>query len=197
MVSWTIWGHIVCCLTAPSHYLNQCWLFCQLCATFLYLFYLKIKIVHSRECILKWRLQNSGHFVSTSLSQSHRVPIRPGWCLYYWDKIAKHRLPAMDKISVTCKESHMLKPRWNGVHFADDIFKWFFMTKNVLCFDSNFTDVCSRGSNWKQVSSGSDNDLMLNRQQAITWSNIDHHELIVGVTSTWAIYPILSCLDNS
>ena len=41
----------------------------------------------------------------------------------------------------------------------------------VLYFDSNFTEVCSKGSNWQQVSTGSGNGLVLNRWQAITWTN--------------------------
>ena len=41
----------------------------------------------------------------------------------------------------------------------------------VLYFDSNFTKICSQGSDWQWVSIGSGNGLALNRRQAITWTN--------------------------
>ena len=37
-------------------------------------------------------------------------------------------------------------------------------------FDSNFTELFSWGSYWQYVIIPLDNDLMLNRQQAITWT---------------------------
>ena len=42
-----------------------------------------------------------------------------------------------------------------------------------LYFDSNFTEVCSQGSNWQYVRIGSVNGLAPNRRQAITWTNDD------------------------
>ena len=41
---------------------------------------------------------------------------------------------------------------------------------NNICFDSNFTEICSRGSNWQYASIGSDNGSVPNRQ-AIIWTN--------------------------
>ena len=43
----------------------------------------------------------------------------------------------------------------------------------ILHFDSNFTEVCSWGSNWQRVCIGSGNGLVPNRRQAITWTNLD------------------------
>ena len=40
--------------------------------------------------------------------------------------------------------------------------------------DSNFAQVRSYGSCWEQVNIGSDYGLVANRQQAITWINVDH-----------------------
>ena len=56
---------------------------------------------------------------------------------------------------------------------ADDIFKRIFLNENVRIFISNFTEICSWGSNWQLVSIGSGNGLAPNRWQAITWSNDD------------------------
>ena len=55
--------------------------------------------------------------------------------------------------------------------------RWYFYIHfhewNVLYFDSNFTEVCSLGSNWQQPSIGLDHGLALNRRQAIIWTNAD------------------------
>ena len=44
---------------------------------------------------------------------------------------------------------------------------------NVLYFYSNYTEICSLGSNWDLVSIGTGNGLTLSRRQAITWTNDD------------------------
>ena len=41
----------------------------------------------------------------------------------------------------------------------------------IVVFDSNFTEMSSQGSNSQYASTGSDNGLVLNRRQAIIWSN--------------------------
>ena len=48
-----------------------------------------------------------------------------------------------------------------------------FSLKRFSYFYFNFSDVCFLGSSWQYVSIGSGNGLVLNRQQSITWSNID------------------------
>ena len=53
----------------------------------------------------------------------------------------------------------------------------------VLYFDSDFTEVCSQGSDWQKGSIGSGNGLVLNRLQAIT--NVD------PVHWQWLIYAVL------
>ena len=40
-----------------------------------------------------------------------------------------------------------------------------------LNFGYKFTEVCSQGTNWQNTSTDSDNGLVLNRQQAIIWTN--------------------------
>ena len=40
-----------------------------------------------------------------------------------------------------------LRPRQNGCHFPDDIFKCILLNENVCNFALNFTEVCSSGSN--------------------------------------------------
>ena len=56
---------------------------------------------------------------------------------------------------------------------SQTIFHMLFLDWKVLYFDSNFTEVCSQGSNWQQPSIGSDNGLAPNRRQAIIWTNVD------------------------
>ena len=48
-----------------------------------------------------------------------------------------------------------------------------FLSMKKMYFDSNFTEVCSKGSNWQKVNIGSSNGMALNRRQAITWTNAD------------------------
>ena len=40
-----------------------------------------------------------------------------------------------------------LRPKWNGCHFAPNIFKSIFLCEKMLYFDSNFIEICSWGSN--------------------------------------------------
>ena len=43
-----------------------------------------------------------------------------------------------------------LRPRQNGHHFADNIFKCISLNeKKILNFKQNFTEICSLGSNWQ------------------------------------------------
>ena len=66
-------------------------------------------------------------------------------------------------------------------------------------FHLNFIEVCSLGSNWQQVSIGSDNGLVLNRQQTIIWTKSESvqwhiygspslNELTVHVLYAWTAY---------
>ena len=59
-------------------------------------------------------------------------------------------------------------------------FQMHFLEWNVLCFDSNFTEVCSRRSNLQCDSLVFGNGLAPNRQQAINWTDAD--------TVHWRIY---------
>ena len=48
-----------------------------------------------------------------------------------------------------------------------------FYDRKILYFNAYFTEVCSYRSNRQQSSIGSDNGLVLNRRQAIIWTNAD------------------------
>ena len=50
------------------------------------------------------------------------------------------------------------------MHFFE--WKWF-------NFDSNFSEIFSKESNWQYAGTGSGNGLAPNRRQAITWTNAD------------------------
>ena len=55
-----------------------------------------------------------------------------------------------------------LRPEQNGCHFADNIFKCIFVTWKWICFDPNFTEVCSWRSSRQQVLIGAGNALVPN-----------------------------------
>ena len=59
-----------------------------------------------------------------------------------------------------------LKPRQNGRHFADDIFKCIFLDENVW-----IPIKLHRRVQLKHSSTGSDNGLTPLRRQAIIWNN--------------------------
>ena len=77
-----------------------------------------------------------------------------------------------------------LRPKQNGDHFADNIFKDISSKENLSNFNYNLTEMCSLGSNWQYGSIGSDNDLTPNKQQAITW--------ISDAIGYWCIFASLS-----
>ena len=64
-------------------------------------------------------------------------------------------------------------------YFADDTFTGIFF-KDIFVF--LITDMFSLGSNSQWVSIGSGNDLVLNRWQAITWTNVDPNQKCHNVT---------------
>ena len=47
-----------------------------------------------------------------------------------------------------------------------------FLGRKWLYFDLNFTEICSQGSNWQPVSTGSGNGLVPSSRQAINWTNV-------------------------
>ena len=96
-----------------------------------------------------------------------------------------------------------LRPRQNDRHFADDVFKCIFLNENIWFFYYNFTEVSSYGSDWKQVSIGSGNNLAPIRQHAIIWTNADPShwriyaalggdELTICIAIIQLVFPILS-----
>ena len=61
---------------------------------------------------------------------------------------------------------HINQPWWCWKYLH--ILEW-----KVLYFGSEFIEVCCKGPNWQWVIIGSDNDLVLNRWQAITGRKVD------------------------
>ena len=87
--------------------------------------------------------------------------------------------------------SWYIEVRKNSRHFADNIFKMHFLEWKLIYFDSNFIEVYFMASNWKWVSTGSDNGLTLNRWQTIMWSNDDPFQWCIMhslcITRPWSI----------
>ena len=69
--------------------------------------------------------------------------------------------------------SKTLRPRQNGRHFQDDIFKWTFVNKNVLVSIKISLKLVPKAPNYQYSSFGSDNVLALVRRQAIIWAKSD------------------------
>ena len=69
-----------------------------------------------------------------------------------------------------------LRSEQNARHFADNISNTFFFNEKFLYIASNFTKVCSQGSNWLFISSGLGNGLVLDRQKDIIWTNDCHRD---------------------
>ena len=79
---------------------------------------------------------------------------------------------------------YTLRARWNGCHFADNIFKCIFLMKTLILTTILPKRIYSPGSNWQYGSISSDNGLAPNRRQAIIWTNDG-----IGY---WCIYASLS-----
>ena len=66
---------------------------------------------------------------------------------------------------------NILRPRQNGHHIAEDIFKRISLNETFFNFIWNFTEICSFASNWQYGCIIWDNDLAPNRRQAIVSTN--------------------------
>ena len=66
-----------------------------------------------------------------------------------------------------------LRPRQNGRHFPDDIFKFILFDENVWVLIKISLKCCSYGSSYQYSSIASDNGLAPNRRQAIIWTKGD------------------------
>ena len=93
-----------------------------------------------------------------------------------WTYLLMHALNA--------KLVNILRPKQNGHHFTDDIFKRIFVEWKLSYFGSNFTEICSQGSNYQYTSIGSDDGLAPNRRPAFAW--------VIGDLVYWRIYASLS-----
>ena len=64
------------------------------------------------------------------------------------DTIGKYLATTQHYNTRTVCLTHALRPRQNGRHFPDDVFKWMpFLLRKYINFDKDFTEVCSQGSN--------------------------------------------------
>ena len=74
----------------------------------------------------------------------------------------------LTSVAVSTQSVNTLKPRQNGRHFADDIFKCIFLNENVwipIKFSMKFVPKGPINS------IGADNGLAPDRRQAIVWNN--------------------------
>ena len=84
---------------------------------------IEILIFSLQKCIRKYRLRNGGHFVSASIF-SIDLDL-PGELGQY------HRCPCLQPYSLCRRAVNTLRPRQNGRHFADDMFRCIFLNENV------------------------------------------------------------------
>ena len=60
--------------------------------------------------------------------------------LFIWKHLVWNMIAIMR--NATPWPFNTLKPKQNDHHFADDIFSFIYLYKNLLHYDSSFTDVC-------------------------------------------------------
>ena len=104
----------------------------------------------------------------------------------YWDIIIytlEHRIHAPQLYAQRAASLTSPWIKWNMMPFHRQYFHMHFREWKVLYFDKNFTEICSKGFNWQQTSTGLDNGLAPNRRQAIIWTNAD--------PINWCIYAAL------
>ena len=89
---------------------------------------------------------------------------------------------------------------WRKWHtFCRQHFQMHFFNEKFLRFNLNFTEVCSQGSDWQWVSTGSGNGKAPNRWQAITWTSGDplHWHSVFYPPSRFTLHvPFLWCLSG-
>ena len=85
-----------------------------------------------------------------------------------------------------------MRPRQNGRHFEDDIFKCLFNKKNMN-FDYDFTEDCSLGPNEQYSSIGLDNNLARGRRQAMIWTKVGYISDAYMRHPTSIIFLIVTC----
>ena len=115
-------------------------------------FHSKYKTFHSRKCFRKHRLRNGGHFVQEGWVQCinrNETQIQTLKLVSAADRTLTRRVILIIHDNVNGLESvpyrhdkhyfigirqqhfNALRPRQNGCYFADDIFEWIFLNKNV------------------------------------------------------------------
>ena len=77
-----------------------------------------------------------------------------------------------------------LRSRHSECHFYSHHFQIHFLQRKVLYFDKDWTDICFQGPSQQYTSTSSDNGLVPNRRQSITWAN--------NGPVYWCIYAALS-----
>ena len=78
-------------------------------------------------------------------------------------------MPCTEMKDSHCDSLNTLKPRQNGRHFLDDIFKCIFLNESVWI--SIEISLVPKGPINNKSSIGSDNGLAPTRRQAIFWTN--------------------------
>ena len=84
-----------------------------------------------------------------------------------------HQLSKEKKILDDLAEFNTLRPRQNGHHFADNIFKHIFLSENAWIWIKISLKFVPRGQIKQYSSIGSDNGLVSTKRQAIIWTNDD------------------------
>ena len=87
-----------------------------------------------------------------------------------WNSVCKHINP-MFSVQPTTDPSNPYPPGQNGHHSGRRHSQMHFL--EWTWSDSNFTEICSQGSNWQHASIGLDSGLAPNSRQAIIWTNAD------------------------
>ena len=131
---------------------------------------------HFRFHNSKWYLVFSGSFPSNMSSSYTGTDIESAFYLLIADIMSLN----------------MLRLRQNGCHSAIQQVQINVVEWKLLYLDANFTEVCCCRFSWWYVIIGSDNGLVLNRHQAITWTTdeqvLQHHMVSLGHTEFTPYY---------
>ena len=72
---------------------------------------------------------------------------------------------------VSASLCYHIEARTRWLTFSRRYFQMNFLQRKLLYFDSNFIEICSQGPSWQKPSTDSDNGLVMNKRQAIIWTN--------------------------
>ena len=88
------------------------------------------KLFIHEKCIWKYRLRNGSHFVQGEMSNSKAMSLSFDTL---WDLVKTASYWINDEVlePISSTRINTLRPRQNGRHFADDIFKRIFFNENI------------------------------------------------------------------